>query len=139
MSQAATLDTHTHEAHADVHLDPAESPLTPESWGKLGMWIFLAADAMTFGAAIAAYAALRMDNVNWPDPAQFLGITFTAIMTFILIVSSLTMVEALLVDQARQYVEVPVVPGPDGLGRARVPRDAGQRVARADLGQGTID
>jgi len=95
MSQAATLDTHSHEAHSDVHLDPAESPLTPESWGKLGMWIFLAADAMTFGAAIAAYAALRMDNVNWPDPAQFLGITFTAIMTFILIVSSLTMVEAL--------------------------------------------
>ena len=95
MSQAAALDTHSHEAHADIHLDPAESPLTPESWGKLGMWIFLAADAMTFGAAIAAYAALRMDNVNWPDPAQFLGITFTAIMTFILIVSSLTMVEAL--------------------------------------------
>ena len=23
-------------------LEPAESPLTPESWGKLGMWIFLA-------------------------------------------------------------------------------------------------
>ena len=36
-----------------------------------------------------------MDNVNWPDPAQYLGITFTAVMTFILIVSSLTMVEAL--------------------------------------------
>jgi cytochrome c oxidase subunit III len=95
MSQAAALDAHSHEAHAGLHQDPAESPLTPESWGKLGMWIFLAADAMTFGAAIAAYAALRMDNVNWPDPAQFLGITFTAIMTFILIVSSLTMVEAL--------------------------------------------
>ena len=95
MSQAAVLDTHSHEAHAGVHQDPAESPLTPENWGKLGMWIFLAADAMTFGAAIAAYAALRMDNVNWPDPAQYLGITFTAAMTFILIVSSLTMVEEL--------------------------------------------
>ncbi len=95
MSQAATLDTHSHETHAGLHQDPAESPLTPENWGKLGMWIFLVADAMTFGAAIAAYAALRMDNVNWPDPAQYLGITFTAIMTFILIVSSLTMVEAL--------------------------------------------
>jgi len=95
MSQAAALDTHSHQAHAGLHQEPAESPLTPENWGKLGMWIFLAADAMTFGAAIAAYAALRMDNVNWPDPAQYLGIAFTALMTFILIVSSLTMVEAL--------------------------------------------
>ena len=49
MSEAALADTHPHgAAHAAVHHDPAESPLTPESWGKLGMWIFLAADAMTF-------------------------------------------------------------------------------------------
>jgi heme/copper-type cytochrome/quinol oxidase subunit 3 len=93
MSQAAAVQTH--EAHAGAHHDPAESPLTPESWGKLGMWIFLAADAMTFGAAIAAYAALRMDNVNWPVPSTILGIQTTAVMTFILIVSSVTMVEAL--------------------------------------------
>ena len=33
MSQVAT-------AHPSV--EPAESPLTPESWGKLGMWVFLA-------------------------------------------------------------------------------------------------
>jgi cytochrome c oxidase subunit III len=95
MSQAAAIDQHAHAAHAAAHVDPAESPLTPESWGKLGMWVFLAADAMTFGAAIAAYAALRMNNVNWPDPAQYLGITSTALMTFILIVSSVTMVESL--------------------------------------------
>jgi len=95
MSQAAVLDTPSHQAHAGVQHEPAESPLTPESWGKLGMWIFLAADAMTFGAAIAAYAALRMNNVNWPDPANYLGIGATAAMTFILIVSSVTMVESL--------------------------------------------
>ncbi len=95
MSQAAVLDSHSHEAQAGAHLDLAESPLTPDSGGKLGMWVFLAADAMTFGAAIAAYAALRMDNVNWPDPANYLGIASTALMTFILIVSSVTMVESL--------------------------------------------
>jgi cytochrome c oxidase subunit 3 len=95
MSQAAAIDQHAHAAHAAAQVDLAESPLTPESWGKLGMWVFLAADAMTFGAAIAAYAALRMNNVNWPDPAQYLGITSTALMTFILIVSSVTMVESL--------------------------------------------
>jgi cytochrome c oxidase subunit III len=95
MSQAVAVDTHAEAVHPALHPEPAESPLTPESWGKLGMWIFLAADAMTFGVAIAAYGALRINNVNWPDPSHILGIQTTAIMTFILICSSVTMVEAL--------------------------------------------
>jgi len=43
VSQAAVLE------HPGV--EPAESPLTPESWGKLGMWIFLAGDAMSSAPA----------------------------------------------------------------------------------------
>ena len=38
MSEAAVMHS--------AAVQPAESPLTPESWGKLGMWVFLAADAM---------------------------------------------------------------------------------------------
>src|SRR5580765_9118181 len=37
------------DAAAALHhpaVEPVESPLTPESWGKLGMWIFLAGDAV---------------------------------------------------------------------------------------------
>jgi len=80
----------------DPHaLEPAESPLTPESWGKLGMWNFLAADAMTFGVLLAGYGALRYGDPNWPNPAEELGIALTAFMTFLLICSSVTMVEAL--------------------------------------------
>ncbi len=88
---AAAVDTH----HGEGFHDELEPSLTPGNSGKLGMWVFLAGDAMTFGAGIAAYGALRWYNVNWPNPADWLGITLTAVMTFILICSSLTMVEAL--------------------------------------------
>jgi heme/copper-type cytochrome/quinol oxidase subunit 3 len=83
-------------AAADHHvLEPAETPLTPESWGKLGMWNFLAADAMTFGGLLAAYGALRYGDPHWPIPSTILGIPLTAFMTFLLICSSVTMVESL--------------------------------------------
>jgi heme/copper-type cytochrome/quinol oxidase subunit 3 len=76
-------------------VEPAESPLTPESWGKTGMWIFLSGDAMSFGTLLAGYAILRSTSDNWPIPADVLGISLTAFMTFLLICSSLTMVKAL--------------------------------------------
>jgi len=88
VSQAAALD-HT------LDVEPAESPLTPESWGKLGMWIFLAGDAMSFGGLICGYAALRIADPNWPVPSSILGVPFTAVMTFLLISSSVTMVKSL--------------------------------------------
>ena len=112
MSEAAALDTHAHEFH-----DELEPSLTPGNSGKLGMWIFLAGDAMTFGAGIAAYGALRWYNVNWPNPADWLGITLTAVMTFILICSSLTMVEALdgvkkgNMDKLRMFLALTVLGG----------------------------
>jgi cytochrome c oxidase subunit III len=80
-------------AHAAV--EPAESPLTPESWGKLGMWIFLAGDAVGFGVLLAGYGAMRATSGDWPVPYDVLGINLTAAMTFLLICSSVTMVKAL--------------------------------------------
>lgn len=86
MSQATTMP---------AAIEPAESPLTPESWGKLGMWIFLAGDAMSFGALLAGYGALRAGSVDWPVPSTVLGIPLTGFMTFLLICSSVTMVKGL--------------------------------------------
>ena len=83
MSQVATM-------HAAV--EPAESPLTPESWGKLGMWVFLVGDAMSFGVLLAGYGALRFGSADWPVPYNVLGVGLTAFMTFLLICSSVTMV-----------------------------------------------
>ena len=80
-------------------VEPAESPLTPESWGKLGMWIFLAGDAMSFGALLAGYGALRYGSADWPVPSTVLGVGLTAVMTFLLICSSVTMVLALAAVQ----------------------------------------
>ncbi len=88
MSDAATALHHP-------AVEPAESPLTPESWGKLGMWIFLAGDAVGFGTLLASYGAMRAGSADWPNPANVLGITLTALMTFLLICSSVTMVKAL--------------------------------------------
>ena len=85
MSDAATLH----------HPEPAESPLTPESWGKLGMWVFLCGDAMTFGTLIVTFGIMRIAAADWPVPAEVLGINLTAFMTFLLICSSVTMVLAL--------------------------------------------
>ncbi|HZA55721.1 MAG TPA: cytochrome c oxidase subunit 3 [Candidatus Udaeobacter sp.] len=86
MSEAAAM-------HAGA--EPQESPLTPESWGKLGMWLFLAGDAMSFGCLIVGYGLLRYASTNWPVPKDVLGINLTAFMTFLLIVSSVTMVLSL--------------------------------------------
>ena len=56
---------------------------------KLAMWLFIIADTMTFAACLVAYGFLRNGTANWPRP--FHSITNVAVMTFILLTSSLTM------------------------------------------------
>ncbi|MGH9732757.1 MAG: cytochrome c oxidase subunit 3 [Candidatus Acidiferrales bacterium] len=62
---------------------------------KLGMWLFLLSDSLTFSTAILAYAYVRLSSTNWPRPFEIspaiLNATF---LTFILLSSSLTMVMA---------------------------------------------
>ncbi len=91
MSEAAAM----HTGHAESY----ESPLTPESWGKLGMWVFLAGDAMSFGTLLAGYGAIRYGSTEWPKPYDVLGIWLTALMTLLLIVSSVWMVKGLAAIQ----------------------------------------
>jgi cytochrome c oxidase subunit 3 len=74
------------------------------SYGKLMMWMFLLSDAFTFGAFLISYGTQRYASHVWPDPnevfsaAPFLGsgwpLVFVSFMTFVLIVSSVTMVLA---------------------------------------------
>ena len=75
------------------------------SYGKLMMWFFLISDALTFSGFLAAYGFMRFRNESiWPVPEDvfthfpFLKgehpLLFVALMTFILIMSSVTMVLA---------------------------------------------
>ncbi len=62
---------------------------------KVGMWIFLLSDAMSFAGLLLTYGVLRGSNsVWWPKGEPAFGISFTATLTFLLICSSLTMVMA---------------------------------------------
>ncbi len=55
----------------------------------MAMWLFIIADTVTFAACLVAYGFLRNGTPNWPRP--FHSITNVALMTFILLTSSLTM------------------------------------------------
>jgi cytochrome c oxidase subunit III len=75
------------------------------SYGKLMMWYFLLSDAFTFAGFLIAYGTLRFSSPSWPLPdfvfskIPFFGhanapLIFVTFMTFVLIISSVTMVRA---------------------------------------------
>jgi cytochrome c oxidase subunit III len=89
----------SHAATMEHVMDPATpSPLSP-SWGKVMMWLFLMSDAMSFAGLLCAYGAVRMSNPLWPVPSSILGVPLTALNTFILICSSVSMVKAVAAIQ----------------------------------------
>src|SRR5512142_3531669 len=61
---------------------------------KIGMWLFLLSDSLTFGALLFAYSYGRISNPNWPTPFHSGSIINATIMTAFLLSSSLTMVLA---------------------------------------------
>src|SRR5260370_28338734 len=61
---------------------------------KIGMWLFLLSDSLTFGALLYAYSYGRISTPNWPTPFHSASIVNATIMTAFLLTSSLTMVFA---------------------------------------------
>src|SRR3954469_16396518 len=84
-------------ADAVVH-HPAEGAFEPPFLGayskKIGMWLFLLSDSMTFGALLYAYSYGRISTPNGPTPSHSESILNATIMTACLRTSSLTMVLA---------------------------------------------
>jgi cytochrome c oxidase subunit I+III len=67
---------------------------------KMGMWMFLFSEILFFTGLIGGSLALRARAGSWPAPGEVLNVPLTAANTFILICSSMTMVEALRGAQA---------------------------------------
>jgi heme/copper-type cytochrome/quinol oxidase subunit 3 len=61
---------------------------------KVGMWLFLLSDSLTFGALLLAYTYGRVSTPNWPTPFHSESIRNATLMTAFLLTSSLTMVLA---------------------------------------------
>jgi heme/copper-type cytochrome/quinol oxidase subunit 3 len=60
---------------------------------KLGMWLFIVSDALTFSAILIGYSYLRVATPHWPTPFHLWpSIAFSTLMTICLLSSSLTMV-----------------------------------------------
>ena len=66
---------------------------------KLLMWLFLASECLFFGSFIAAFLIYRDRNVQGPYPEELYDIPFTSVSSFVLLMSSLTMVLALAAIQ----------------------------------------
>ncbi len=113
---ATTTAASTHLGKRSVW-DGGQEPLNA-SYGKLMMWFFLVSDTFTFSALLITYGMIRyshpafigtpdmfkFSSEYWPIPEKVfdslpfidahLPLVFVGIMTFILIVSSVTMVLA---------------------------------------------
>lgn len=114
---------------SDVSVDKralieGERPVFNAGFGKLMMWFFLVSDAFTFSALLITYGALRVsaatEGYAWANPEEVFTHTpilydvfhieaplvFVGIMTFILILSSVTMVLAVEAGHRKSQKEV---------------------------------
>jgi len=62
---------------------------------KLLMWVFLGSECLLFGGLISTYLIYRSRYADGPAPGDIFDIPFTSVSSFILLMSSLTMVLSL--------------------------------------------
>src|SRR5205809_7576149 len=86
--------------HATATVDLMRPPFPAEPGSgvysnKLGMWVFLASDVMFFTALIGSYIILRFGmSTQWAQPGAVLNVPLTGLNTFLLICSSVSVVQA---------------------------------------------
>ena len=80
-----TAERDTHGGHAGT---------TGLSNNKLAMWLFLGSECLLFGGLISTYMLYRGRHSGSLGPDQIYDIPFTSVSSFVLLMSSLTMVLA---------------------------------------------
>ena len=98
MADTEEVDT-SQLAYGPTHYDEMEHPplTTGVSNEKMTMWAFLGSDCLLFGALISTYLLLRNrtgPDTRGPTAADLFDIPFTSVSSFVLLMSSLTMVLA---------------------------------------------
>lgn len=81
------------EAALDAHEHPETN--TGMSNSKLALWVFLGSECLLFGGLISTYLLYRNETNGGPTASEVFEIPFTSVSSFVLLLSSLTMVLAL--------------------------------------------
>jgi len=91
-------DVHEHDVHAGDEGHDDHGGGHPTSLGlsnvKLAMWLFLGSECLLFGGLISTYMLYRNRHSEGVGPDQLWDIPFTSASSFVLLMSSLTMVLA---------------------------------------------
>jgi len=99
---ASTAHDNGHAPNGDV----VHNTTTGLSNNKLGMWLFLGSECLLFGGLIAVYMLYRGRHSVGPSPDQVYDIAFTSVSSFVLLMSSLTMVLAVSSAQREDWRRV---------------------------------
>jgi len=100
MTDAALADTPHESSHSGGYTSGHHSS-TGLSNNKLGMWLFLGSECLLFGGLISTYLLYRGRHSGESGPDQLWDIPFTSASSFVLLMSSLTMVLAVTAAQRR--------------------------------------
>ena len=98
----ATIATTDHGVVARTDVHDGHVTNTGVSNPKLAIWLFLSSEALFFGAFISTYFLYRGRDAQYLKglrPEKLFNIPFTSVTSFILLMSSLTMVLALAAIQ----------------------------------------
>jgi len=91
---AAVADELSLVDHAHHDADDVLHTTTGLSNNKTAMWLFLGSDCLLFGGLISTYMLYRGRHSGSIGPDQVYDIPFTSVSSFVLLMSSLTMVLA---------------------------------------------
>jgi heme/copper-type cytochrome/quinol oxidase subunit 3 len=97
VTEVKTPESGQHPEQAPAH--PVTS--TGLSNEKIAMWAFLGSECLLFGALISTYLLYRGRSLVGPYPHDVYDIPYTSVSSFVLLMSSLTMVLALAAMQRK--------------------------------------